>query len=401
MTSPAEPASTPDAPTAAQHTKPLRELVALVLLGANAVLLFVGLIRLLVPMSSFSTFTGRAGTAFGYFAGIEAVALPVLAFLLATHIQPALPKAKLITQVALLELAAGVLFGGLTFLIALIGNVAEGEVGNSFLFLLGSAAALAVLGVATLVVYQVWRKLYHVPKPKPQPGVYGQPQPGWPQQQGYPGYPGQPGQPQSGPYGQQPGYPAPPYGQPGQQSTPFGAPQSAPPYGAPQSAPPYGQPAARSGPSFGAPSSAPPFGQPAPQSPPQAAPSFGESAPQSAPPFGAPSSGPSFGAPQSAPPFGAPPSGPSFGAPPSGPSFGAPPSAPPFGQPPSADPTQAIPRQQSDDATQAVPGQQSDDATQAVPAAPDAPTSNDEGDRTQPVPRDPHPDSDRTHPLNP
>ncbi|MEV0805170.1 hypothetical protein [Micromonospora sp. NPDC050200] len=285
MTSPAEPAPK-DATQARQLTRPLRELAALVLLGANAVLLFVGLIRLLAPTSEYSTFSGRAGSTYFSFIGIESTMLPLLAVLLATHVSPVVPRAKQITQVAVGEYAFGALLGTLTFLIWLVGRLAEAEMLDALLGLLTRAAWFAVFAVAAFVVYRVWRTFYHVPRPKPQPGVYGQPQPGWPQQSAPGGYPSA-------------GYPPPghPGGHPG-----VGFPAAGQPGGHP-SAGQYGQPA---------PSSAPPFG----------------AAPQPAPPFGAaPQPTPPFGAPQSAPPF-------------AGPN-----TAPPFGQPPSADPTQAIPRQ--------------------------------------------------------
>ncbi|MFF4893251.1 hypothetical protein [Micromonospora chersina] len=271
MTSPAEPASG-DTTQASQLTKPLRELAALVLLGANAVLLFVGLLRLLVPVDDYSTFSGRAGSTFFAFVGLESTALPVLAVLLATHVRPVLPKAKLITQVALIEYAVSAAFGALTFLIWMVGRLADGEVLDAFLGLLTRVAWLAVFAIAAFVVVKIWRTLYYVPKPKPQPGVYGQAQPGWPQQPG--GYPAPGGYPQAGAPQQPGGYPQPgPYGPP-QSAPPFNtapphAPQSSPPFGAPQSSPPFPQP----GPVYGgAPHPAPPFGQPPSADPTQAIP---------------------------------------------------------------------------------------------------------------------------------
>ncbi|MEU5907642.1 hypothetical protein [Micromonospora sp. NPDC047527] len=348
MTSPAEPAST-DASQARQLTKPLRELGALALLGANAVLLFVGLLRLLSP-NDYADITDRAGGAFFAFIGVEAVALPLLAVLLATHISPIVPKAKLITQVALGEYAFSALLGTLTMLVWTVGRLAEAEILDALLGVLSRFAWLIIFGVAAWVVFTVWRRLYYVPKPKAQPGVYGQPQPGWPQQQG--GWPA-PGQPGGQPQG---GWPAP--GQPG------GQPQEGWPGqqgGQPQGGWPGqqgGQPQAQFPGQYG--QSSPPF---------QAAPQSAPPAPQSAPPF--PQSGPPFPtAPQSAPPVNPAPQS----APPAPQS--APP-APPFGQPPSADPTQAIPRQ-SADPTQAIQHQPAD-ATQAIPhRAADADT-----DRTQ------------------
>ncbi|MBQ1012490.1 hypothetical protein KBX53_16305 [Micromonospora sp. M51] len=339
MTSPTEPASA-DATQARQLTKPLRELAALALLGANAVFLFVGLLRLVAP-NDYSSFTDRAGSAFYAFLGVEGVALPVLAVLLATHISPVLAKAKLITQAALIEYAVSALFGTLTMLIWTVGRLAEAEVLDALLGVLTRFAWMVIFAIAAWVVYTIWRAHYYVPRPKPQPGVYGQPQPGWPQQQGGWPAPGQPGgQPQGGwpAPGQSGGYP-----QAGQsagypQAGPFG--QPSPPFQAPQSAPPHSQ-------------SAPPF--PAPQHP------------QSAPPFPA--------APQSAPPASPAPQSPS-------------PAAPPFGQPPSADPTQAIPRQ-SADPTQAIP-RKSADPTEVIshPTDPDT-------DRTQHIKPNDHPDQPR------
>ncbi|MFG3600740.1 hypothetical protein [Micromonospora chersina] len=271
MTSPAEPASG-DTTQASQLTKPLRELAALVLLGANAVLLFVGLLRLLVRVDDYSTFSGRAGSTFFAFVGLESTLLPLLAVLLATHVRPVLPKAKLITQVALLEYAVSAAFGALTFLIWMVGRLADGDVLDAFLGLLTRVAWLAVFAIAAFVVFKIWRTLYYVPKPKPQPGVYGQAQPGWPQQPG--GYPAPGGYPQAGAPQQPGGYPQPgPYGPP-QSAPPFNtapphAPQSSPPFGAPQSSPPFPQ----SGPAYGgAPHPAPPFGQPPSADPTQAIP---------------------------------------------------------------------------------------------------------------------------------
>ncbi|MFE9959747.1 hypothetical protein [Micromonospora sp. NPDC005299] len=291
MTSPAEPASG-DTTQASQLTKPLRELAALVLLGANAVLLFVGLLRLLVPVDDYSTFSGRAGSTFFAFIGLESTVLPLLAVLLATHVRPVLPKAKLITQVALVEYAVAAVFGALTLLIWLVGRLADGEVLDAFLGLLTRLAWLAVFAIAAFVVFKIWRTLYYVPKPKPQPGVYGQAQPGWPQQPGpmpgqpggypaagaYPGAPQQPGgYPQPGPYGS--AQPAPPFN-----TAPPHAPQSSPPFGAPQSGPPLAGPP--SAPPYGAPHAAPPFGQPPSADPTQAIPRQPADPGQPAPPDG-------------------------------------------------------------------------------------------------------------------
>ncbi|MDG4833108.1 hypothetical protein O7627_27935 [Solwaraspora sp. WMMD1047] len=287
MTSQPEPAP-PGAPQASQITKPLRELAALVLLGANALLLFVGMINLFIPYSDTSTFTQRAAGGFFDFLGLDAILLPFLAVLLATHISPPVGRAKLITMIALIEYAVSVFFGVIAMLGWLFNRMAEGEFRDAFTGLLVRVAFLAIFAVAAFAVFKLWRTLYYVPKPKPQPGVYGHPQP-----YGQPGYPpagyGQPGQyGQPGGYGQygqpggygQPGQPGQPYGQPGQ----FGQPGYPAP---PTSAPPTSGPPASGPPFQGAPSSAPPASA-------YPAPAY----PASAPPTSAPPGSPSYPVPE-------------------------------------------------------------------------------------------------------
>lgn len=242
MTSPSEPASTEPTP-AGQLTRPLREPAAFVFLGANALLLFVGLLRLLTSATSGAE---RAGSPFAAFVGLEAVLLPLLAVWLATHRHPVLPRAKLITQVALGQYAVSTVLGALILLIGSVDQLASGEVLAAFLGFLSRLAGLVLLLLAGFVVFRIWRRLYYVPKPKPQPGVYGAPQAGWPAPP--PG--GQPGAP-----GSQPSWPGPSQG--GGWPTP------------PQPGALYGQSAA---PLAGTSPPAPPFGQPPSVDPTQAIP---------------------------------------------------------------------------------------------------------------------------------
>ena len=294
---------------AVQITKPWRELIALVLVGANAVLLFVGLIDLFIPYSSNIGFSSRAGGSFFDFVGIEAIVLPLLAVLLATHIKPAVPRAKLITQAALVEYAVSAVFGVIALLAWLFGSLVDGEVRSAFTGLLVRIAYAGIFAAAAFVIFKVWRTLYYEPRPKPQPGVYGS-------AAGGPGYPpaGGPGGPG---YGQQP----PPSGFPPPPSFPGGAPGSTPPggYGGPghpgpapsgpgQAGPgapgqvgpggpaqgpggPAGlggnQPGAQAGPSGAAPPARPASAPPAPQ-PGPFGPQPGPAAPQSGPPAAGP-----------------------------------------------------------------------------------------------------------------
>jgi hypothetical protein len=241
--------------TAGRHLRPLRDLAALILVAAPAVMLFVSLMRL-VPSVEGDSFSTRAQVSFDQFINLASIALPLLAVLLATLVLPEHPRAKLITTVALVEYAVmaffGILFG---FLIGLI-DIAAFSGRSAFEEFFRRGAWLAVFAIAAFAVFQVWRGRYFTPRPKPAPGMYGQPAPGQqfgppqfgpppgtPQQYGSapPGY----GQPQAQqPYGQpgwnqppppgQPGYPAQPAAY---SSQPYGQPQSPPP-AAPQSSPP-------------------------------------------------------------------------------------------------------------------------------------------------------------------
>lgn len=207
--------ATNDTPPAVRLTKPLRELAALVLVGANALLLFVGLINLAIPVLRNDTFARRAGDSIFDFVGFPAIALPLLAVLLATHIHPVLPQARTITVAAAVEYAVSGVFAVIALLGWLIGGLVEAQVRAVFTGLLVRVAFLSIFAVAAFAVFRIWRTLYHVPRPKPHPGGFGQPQP-----YGQPGGPQPGGYPQT--YGQWPGQPA-TYGRPvvpGQGSAP-------------------------------------------------------------------------------------------------------------------------------------------------------------------------------------
>jgi hypothetical protein len=248
-----EPAGTPGGAgatgekSASQFTLPLRELAAVVLLGATALLLLVAVIELLFPGDLRGGFTDRAAASFDNFIGLDRIAFPLLAVLLATHIRPAVGRARLITLVALVEFAVSAFFGVIFGLLIGFANTAGDSARNAFEALLVHVAYTAVLAIAAYAVFRIWQGVYHVPKPANPPGTYGQPA-GYGQQGGYgttygqpPGYGGGYGQPGQAPYGQpgQAGYgqPAPgTYGQPAQQSgAPYGDQTQTYPQG-------YGQP---------------------------------------------------------------------------------------------------------------------------------------------------------------
>jgi hypothetical protein len=242
-----------------QHLRPLRDLAALILVVAPAVMLFVAVIRL-IPSVDGDTFSTRAQASFDGFVNLTSIGLPLLAVLLATVVPPEHPKARLITTMALAQYAVAAFFGVLFgFLVGLI-SIAGFSVRLAFEELLQRGAWLAVFGVAAFAVFRIWRTLYNPPRPKAPPGMYGQPaqQYGPPQQQyGPPNGPQQYGPPPQQPYGQ-PAWnqPPPPPGRPGY---PPVHPQSAPPAGYPQSAPPSAQPPGPFAPEPGHPQGPPPY----------------------------------------------------------------------------------------------------------------------------------------------
>ncbi|HWG99125.1 MAG TPA: hypothetical protein VNV66_07315 [Pilimelia sp.] len=243
-------ASPTDDKSARQITHPLREPAAFVLLGVVAVLLFAAFVSLLpfgyeFEVRSASTHMSQQ---FGAFVNLATIALPVLAVLLAVHVEPRTARGRLVALLALVELAVAGAFG-LIFgvLVGLYADVIDREDFKfAFESLLERLGMLALLGLAAFVVFKLWRGLYPpAPRPAGQPGMYGQPagypQAGYPHQgQGQPGYPspagyppaGYPPQPGAG-YPPQPGYPPqyPPQspGQPGGPHTgahQFGGPQA-------------------------------------------------------------------------------------------------------------------------------------------------------------------------------
>ncbi|HEX8631486.1 MAG TPA: hypothetical protein VF755_25285, partial [Catenuloplanes sp.] len=204
-----------DAESARQRTKPLREIAALVLVAATAVLLFVAVLDLLIPYELGSRdFTSRSRDSFFNFVNVSTIGFPFLAVLLATHLTPPVGRARLITTIALVEVAVAAFFSTVFGLLVGVVVIADDTIRGAFQGLLVRLAWLAVLGITGYAIYRVWLHLPPATRPNHPPG-YPHPYP----QQGYgqPGYPpqgyGQPGQPQQG-YGQ-PGYPQPQYGQPG------------------------------------------------------------------------------------------------------------------------------------------------------------------------------------------
>jgi len=191
--------------SAGQYLRPLRDLAAYVLVGANAVFLFLAVVDLIGD-----GFGYRTQGSFGSFINLVTITFPLAAVLLALLVQPRHPKAQLIVVAAAVEYGVMALFG--VFFGVLIGLINEADhngARSALEGLLSRVAWLAVFGVAAFAVYQIWRNMFFTPRPKPQPGMYGQPQynqPGaYPGQPGYGPPAGHPGAPQPGP-----GFPPPP-----------------------------------------------------------------------------------------------------------------------------------------------------------------------------------------------
>ena len=250
--------------SASQYLRPLRDIAAYALVAAPAAMLFVAMIRL-IPSGVGLDFQSRAQDSFYSYVNVPTIFFPLGAVLLALLVRPQHGKARLITLIALTEYAVAAVFAIVFGILVGLIKIASFSVRTAFEELLVRAAWLAVFAVAAFAVYQIWRHLFHTPKPKPQPGLYGQPT------YGVPGtYPGQPGYGQSGTaqpgYGQPAGTAEPPaYGQAGAAEPPAYGQAGAPGYGqAGSGQAPYGSPGYGQSP-YGAPGAPGAYpGQPAP-----------------------------------------------------------------------------------------------------------------------------------------
>jgi hypothetical protein len=190
-----EPTPPPTGDTeASQFTKPLRELIAFVLLGGNAILLFLSITSLIFVLDGWaSEFGRRAASTYYGFVGEVSIVAPLIAVLIATHIRPAVRRARVITIVAVAEYAVSAFFGIVTFIGAFAEDVANGR-GSTVRFvfenLLTRMVWFAFFAVAAYVVWRVAMGLY-LPR-LVGPGAPGHTQPGYAQPGHSPVY-GQPG----------------------------------------------------------------------------------------------------------------------------------------------------------------------------------------------------------------
>jgi hypothetical protein len=168
-----------------------------VLLAANALFLFFALVDLFVIFEDWSNnFVNRIdASAFGQFVGLVPVLFPLLAVLIATHLRPAVPQARLITVAALVEYGVSAVFGAICMLVGFLhGLTLTGSVSGmsqpraALETILVRGAWMVLLLFAAYAVYLLFQGLYAAPKPPPYPAGYPAPYP----QYAYP-------QPQQGP----------------------------------------------------------------------------------------------------------------------------------------------------------------------------------------------------------
>ncbi|MBO3738083.1 hypothetical protein [Actinoplanes flavus] len=254
MTTPPQPGPAGEKPIG-QFLRPVRDLAAYALVGAPAVFLFVAFLGMFGD-----DFIAGTRYSFGGFVNLETVFFPLAAVLLATGVKPLHPQARLITVIAGVEYVVAAVFGTVFGILFGVSGLASLDAGTAFTALLYRVTYLGLLGVAGYAVLRLWQGLYYVPKPQPQPGVYGQPY-----GQPYSAYP-----PPGYGHGQypagQPGPPPPGWGQP----PVSGAPVPPPGWGQPTPPPPpgWGQPPVSGVPT--PPPPVPPFAEPTQAVPPPA-----------------------------------------------------------------------------------------------------------------------------------
>jgi hypothetical protein len=126
------------------------------LLGYVALAEFFAFLTWLAGQNSF---VGRSNEASAMFLNLITMAMPILAVLIATKIQPALEMARLFVTVALVEYAVSIVLGVITFLIG-IGNlydVNDGLGGTRDLIL--SLAAIVLIAIAGYLTYAIFSEM--------------------------------------------------------------------------------------------------------------------------------------------------------------------------------------------------------------------------------------------------
>ncbi|MEU7824513.1 hypothetical protein [Catellatospora sp. NPDC049133] len=146
--------NTPVTTAADSSVKPLRLLFTLALLGYVALYLGFQFLHWILPAQN-TTLISRSQSA--GFLDLFLMAFPLLAVLIATHMSPQLPGSKIFALVALIEYAAAIVFGGVTFLIGL-GGLGWVDTFPETIDALGHVVlTIARLGLVALAGYAVLR----------------------------------------------------------------------------------------------------------------------------------------------------------------------------------------------------------------------------------------------------
>jgi len=187
--------------------KKLREPAALGAAAYAALSILASVIELLFTSGgSFSdTAAGQTGSLLSFSA---ALALAIAVYL-ANHVAPALPKARLITLVALATAAVAAIFGLVSFFAGFGASISGTD---KFAYFLGGVGGAAALGVAGWFTWLTWQTHAPARPAAAAPGAGGGAAANWgmPQQAPQQGQPGQPGQqqgPHVGGFGWTPGNP--------------------------------------------------------------------------------------------------------------------------------------------------------------------------------------------------
>jgi hypothetical protein len=187
--------------------KKLREPAALGAAAFAALITLAAVISLL--FTSGGSFSDIAYSDTGNLLSLPVAAAVAFAVYLANHVGPTLPKARLVTLIALVTVAAAAVFGLVSFFAGFGAQTASGT--GKFAYFLAGAGGAIVIALAGWYTWLTWQT--HAPARPAAPvgpgagtaqggGAPPQQQHGVPQQQGGPqgGVPQQPG----GPGGQQP-----------------------------------------------------------------------------------------------------------------------------------------------------------------------------------------------------
>jgi hypothetical protein len=143
---------------------PVRPLTAWALVALAGVLILFGFLEWIFPQFR-TDFLGRFSV--DTFTGTTVLVAPLLAVLVAARLGPPLPRATLVSLVALAEYAAALLFGVLAFLITITGRFAGLDTGiyafggalQEIGEILATVLRLGLLALAGLWTYQIFTSL--------------------------------------------------------------------------------------------------------------------------------------------------------------------------------------------------------------------------------------------------